>query len=343
MAQTNRSLKLLMIGALILTGITVLSLATNNYRMKTVEVVIDGEKKTLNTSKNTVSQLLESKKISLGKSDYINIPTDSPIHKGMKVEIKRAVPVTINYGGNILDIKTSKNTVKDVLDSLKISYNPDRITPSTYYKVKPGLEIEVVKIDEVVTTISEAIPYKTITKNNDTIDKGKFIVKQEGKEGEKEITLKKTYENGQLVATEKIEEKILSGPVNELIEKGTRGVEFTVASRGSFAGKKEAVMIATAYDLTYESTGKKPGDKWYGITASGTKARPGVVAVDPKVIPLGTKLYIESLDGTKDYGYAIAEDTGGAIRGNRIDLFMEDPKDVKAFGRRKVKVYILGK
>ena len=100
-------------------------------------------------------------------------------------------------------------------------------------------------------------------------------------------------------------------------------------------------MTATAYDLSFESTGKLPGDKYYGITASGTKVRPGVVAVDPNVIPLGTKLYIQSLDGSKDYGFAIAEDTGGAIKGNRIDLFFENSQDVYRFGRRKVKVYIL--
>ena len=66
-----------------------------------------------------------------------------------------------------------------------------------------------------------------------------------------------------------------------------------------------------------------------------------IVAVDPKVIPLGTKLYIQSLDGTKDYGFAIAEDTGGAIKGNKIDLFFESSEQVYKFGRRKVKVYIL--
>ncbi len=72
-------------------------------------------------------------------------------------------------------------------------------------------------------------------------------------------------------------------------------------------------MTATAYDLSYESCGKRPGDKYYGITASGTKARVGAVAVDPRVIPLGTKLYVESLDGTKDYGFCTAEDTGGGL------------------------------
>ncbi len=100
-------------------------------------------------------------------------------------------------------------------------------------------------------------------------------------------------------------------------------------------------MTATAYDLSFQSTGKRPGDRYYGITASGTKARPGVVAVDPRVIPLGTRLYVQSLDGTKDYGFAIAEDKGGAIKGNKIDLFFETANEVRRFGRRKVKVYIL--
>ena len=101
------------------------------------------------------------------------------------------------------------------------------------------------------------------------------------------------------------------------------------------------VMEATAYDLSYQSTGKRPGDKAYGITASGMKAGPGVVAVDPKVIPLGTKLYIESMDSTKDYGYAVAGDTGGAIKGNRIDLFFFSSSDVRRFGRRNVRVKVL--
>ena len=100
-------------------------------------------------------------------------------------------------------------------------------------------------------------------------------------------------------------------------------------------------MQASAYSAEYASTGKKPGDKYYGITASGTKARPGVVAVDPRVIPLGTELYIQSLDGTNDYGFAVAEDTGGSIKGNKIDLFFTTESQCYSFGRRNVKVYVL--
>lgn len=108
-----------------------------------------------------------------------------------------------------------------------------------------------------------------------------------------------------------------------------------------FAYKNSYVMIATAYDLSYASTGKLPGQPDYGITASGTKARVGAVAVDPKVIPLGTKLYIEYADGTGGYGYATAEDTGSAIKGYRVDLFFNTYQECIEFGRRRVIVYVL--
>lgn len=94
-------------------------------------------------------------------------------------------------------------------------------------------------------------------------------------------------------------------------------------------------MNSSAYTAGYESTGKKPGDKGYGITASGMKARKGVVAVDPRVIPLGTRLYIPG------YGEAIAADKGSAIKGNKIDLFYASKSAALKHGRRTVKVYVL--
>ncbi len=343
MEQKNRRNRLLTITAIILTGITVFSLAVFNITMKKVDIVVDGKEISINTSKKTVSEVLKDKNISLGELDYLNIPLDSPIKNGTKIEIKKAVPVTINYGGHAFDINTAENTVKELLDSIKLDYYQDKITPSLNNKIISGMEIDIVKIDEKIETINDILPYKTVTKNNINLEKGKLITIQDGKEGKKETKIKKIYENGRLLSSETVDERIVEEPVDEIIEKGTKEQEYTIASRGTFAGKREIIMVATAYDLSYESTGKKPGDKWYGITASGTQARPGVVAVDPNVIPLGTKVYVESLDGTKDYGYAIAEDTGGAIKGNKIDLFMENAKQVKSFGRRKVKVYIIGK
>ena len=86
---------------------------------------------------------------------------------------------------------------------------------------------------------------------------------------------------------------------------------------------------ATAYDDSVESQGQ-----WVGQTATGMKPQVGVIAVDPNVIPLHTKLYVE------DYGNCIAGDTGGAIKGNRIDVFKNTASEVRQWGRRDVKVYI---
>ena len=165
-------------------------------------------------------------------------------------------------------------------------------------------------------------------------------VVQEGSDGMKKSVYQESYVDGELISKSLEEEIVYIDPVEEVIEVGTK--EYVVAtSRGGFRFDEEIDMVATAYDLSYESTGKYPGDPDYGITASGTLAQPGTIAVDPSVIPLGTKLYIASIDGSPDYGFATALDTGGAINGYRIDLFMEDGTDANNFGIRQVKVYIL--
>jgi len=94
---------------------------------------------------------------------------------------------------------------------------------------------------------------------------------------------------------------------------------------------------ATGYTAGYESTGKRPGDPGYGITATGAKAQRGVVAVDPKVIPYGTQMYIPG------YGYGVALDTGSAIKGNRIDLFFDTVEEANNWGRKWVTIQLLGK
>lgn len=91
-------------------------------------------------------------------------------------------------------------------------------------------------------------------------------------------------------------------------------------------------MNTTAYNIFPGST---------GYTASGTKARHGAVSVDPSVIPLGTNLYITSTDDWPDYGLATAEDTGGAIKGNKLDLFYDSYDTCVSFGRRATIVYVL--
>lgn len=122
--------------------------------------------------------------------------------------------------------------------------------------------------------------------------------------------------------------KDLKGRVEfiEILEKEKEGLKEKIKE---LEGIKIISMEATAYTDDEASQGK-----WVGQTASGRKPAVGIVAVDPKVIPLGTKLYVEG------YGNAVAGDTGGAIKGNRIDLFMATRGQALKFGRKQVKVRI---
>ncbi|MDF2677721.1 MAG: hypothetical protein K0Q97_2046 [Bacillota bacterium] len=201
--------------------------------------------------------------------------------------------------------------------------------------VDPG-PIKEIKYD----VVQEGLDYETKIVHNENEFEGYEQVVQAGSAGMKKLVYQELYEDGKLISKDLAEEIVYKVPVDKIVEVGTKQMVVTT-SRGGFRYSQEMDFVASAYDLSFASTGKNPGDAGYGITASGTKAQPGTVAVDPSVIPLGTKLYIASTDGSPDYGFATALDTGGAIKGNRIDLFMEDGVKANNFGIRHVKIYIL--
>jgi len=204
-----------------------------------------------------------------------------------------------------------------------------------------------------VETVTETspIPFKTKKRATTKLKEGQTQVVREGVDGVTEKVYKICYENGEQISKELISKADKVKPVDKIIEYGVKEQPAVASityhsgikvSRGQELRYKAVLTVnASAYDLSYASTGKRPGDKGYGRTATGAKAQHGVVAVDPNVIPLGSRLYIEAPDGSWTYGNAVAADTGGAIKGNKIDLFMNSYAEAKKFGRRKAVVYIL--
>ena len=323
---------------------TTLSLGVFMYQGNEVTILVGDEVISLTSYASTVEDLLAKEDILLEEGSSINTALDAKIKNDMVIIIKNPKPYIVASGDVTEEVMSVYDTVGEVLGSLGIHLEGrDYTEPSFNSEISPGSTIQVFRIKEEIEVVEAKIPFEKQTKKNNKLDKGISNIVQEGVDGLKKTEIKKEYINGELNSTVVINETIAIDPISQITERGTK--ELVVASRsGSRPNVDESAAIrmsATAYDLSYASTGKKPGDKYYGITASGTRARPGVVAVDPKVIPLGTKLYIESTDGTKDYGYATAEDKGGAIKGNKIDLFFETAQQVKSFGRRNVKVYIL--
>lgn len=247
----------------------------------------------------------------------------------------------IDNNGVIKTYKTSCTTVKELLDDLKIKIDDDDIViPDLETELKSEGKISIIKVEIKVIEKEVDAPFKTIKKKNKELNHNQSKILVQGVNGKNKVKCKEYYAGDKLIKEEIIHVETIIKPIDQVFEEGTKDV-FT-NDRGDFTARKSFKMVATAYEAGFQSTGKRPGDKGYGITASGARAKRGTVAVDPRVIPLGTKLYIKSLTpGIPDYGFAIAQDTGGAIKGMRVDLFMDTVWECMQFGRRPVMVYIL--
>jgi 3D (Asp-Asp-Asp) domain-containing protein len=185
--------------------------------------------------------------------------------------------------------------------------------------------------DNVIQKVeSKPIPHKTIYQVSREVAGGRMVTRVKGVDGEVRTTYQVTTKDGQVVSKKALF-STRTEPVDKLVLIGRQGVQ---TSRGSYTRGKVKVltMTATAYDTSPQTL---PGSS--GLTATGIPAEFGIVAVDPRVIPLGTMVFVEG------YGIALAADTGGAIKGNRIDLCYDSRSEALAFGRRKVRVHILGK
>lgn len=304
----------------------------------------NGNEIAIETMKTTVREVLEQTGIRVAGDDYISMPFDAKLGRIQKsiIEIKRAVPVSIKVDGKELDVKTYKDTVKEVLSDNAISVDGnDKFVESQYGdRVVPNMDITIVRVDEKTVTETSSIPFKTITKENNRMDIGTKNTVRQGKEGEQRKIYKVVYENGKQVAKQLVKDFVATNPLDKIVEVGT--VLNYKTSRGDTLRYSKVIdMKATSYTASFKDTGKSPGDPGFGITATGARVRRGIIAVDPRVIPLGTRVYVEVPGRASDYGYAVAADVGGAIKGNIIDVYLDSGSAVGTWGVKRVKVYIL--
>ena len=252
--------------------------------------------------------------------------------------------VKVIYNGDRQVIKTVGKKVSDLFVEYGIILSPDDIMTGAYLDgfIDSDLYIEIKRVTQKTVTEEIRIPAKIVYRDNAEITDGQSKVVRQGSDGLKRVEYVITYENGIQTGKDAVKEEIIKEAVSSIVEQGSSGTR--IGKNGvEFTYSKVIDVKCTAYTSSYEDTGKRPGDPAFGITKSGTVARKGIVAVDPSVIPLGTKMYIEILDDTiEDYGIAIAEDTGGKIKGKKVDLYFDATREeLKEFGVRKAKVYII--
>ena len=310
------------------------------------EVVINdnGESLVCKTMKSTFKETLEQYDIVVNTYDYVSTPLETTLQrkKPNEIYIKRAVPVYITADGQQTKIMTCANTVAEALEDSPFRLEGiDRLEGAKLTdSVSGDMELKIVRISKSVVKETQSIPYTVQRKANKKLDEGLEKVIRVGREGLAERQYEIIEEDGKEVSRQLLSETILTEPINMIMEFGT--VLSYKTSRGeNIRYSKVLDMKATAYTASLKDTGKAPGHPLFGITATGIKAKKGVIAVDPKVIPLYTRVYVEIDGKTEDYGYAVAADVGGAIKGNKIDLYYDSQEFVDSFGVKKVKVYII--
>lgn len=299
-----------------------------------------GELRTAVTMKDTVGAILAEQNIQIKKGDVVTPSLNSELSRDQQISIQRAAQVVLKIDGKATTYYSVANSVESFLAEAKVTVGEhDGFNASMAAPITNGLELNIDRVNEYYYTVDEAIPFNVQEKGTYSLPKGESNVLVAGQAGIRQKQFVIRYENGVKVSEEQIGEAVTQQPVDEVRETGLLDVVST--SAGNIAVRATHYMQATGYDIGYESCGKLPGDPLYGITATGIRATYGVVAVDPRVIPLGSKLFIQTTDGSYTYGYAIAGDTGGAIKGNRIDLCFDSRQDALNFGRRNVVVYVL--
>ena len=237
------------------------------------------------------------------------------------------VNVTIDLGdGRVITSNMPQLTVGEFIDSLDIEIGSGDVLSHPEDSVLTNdMEISLTRTEYKEVTLTENIPYSTEYIDSQTVPRGKSKVVTAGQYGVSTRVLKQKYVNGKLESETVISEKVTKKPVNKVVATGIGGT-FVGGDGKTYSYSHYIDVSATAY------TGG-------GLTYSGKPTGPGIIAVDKSVIALGSKVYVTGNYG--DYGVCSAEDIGGGIKQNKIDIWLPTEEECRTFGIRRMRAYIL--
>ncbi|EAD9584094.1 DUF348 domain-containing protein [Listeria monocytogenes] len=303
----------------------------------------NGTKKDVWSTKANVADLLKDENITTRPQDVLNVALDTKLKNGLEVNINRAIQLSLQNGAKKDTVWTTKTKVSDLLAEKNIKLDQDdRVSPAKDSNLKEKMTVEVTYVNSKAEKKNEQVKFETVYKEDDSLNKGIEKVVQEGKNGKKVVEYKVTFENGKEKKRDVIKENVTSNKTDKVVVRGTK--EKVVATPVSNVSTSSATSSSSSSASSTPSGGKTykmestaysgGGTTAYGINLS---ANPGlkVIAVDPRIIPLGSKVWVEG------YGEAIAGDTGGAIKGNIVDVYFPNESQCYSWGRRMVTVKVL--
>ncbi len=255
--------------------------------------------------------------------------------------------VTVVCGDKTTTVITPDDTVGNIVAMAGIELSVhDLVSPSVDTLITADSVVDVVNIDYTVTNTQVAVPYGTKTVKSDKLLAGTKQITA-GKDGVKVYTYNNKVVDGVVVNSELVGEEITVEPVDEIITIGTGGTnpDNPHGWISTLLPNEDILLDENGIPVNYVEKMVGTATAYHGdpATSTGVTPQPGYIAVNPKVIPYGTKMFIRSTDGKFLYGYAVAADTGGACMKNKIiaDLYFPTEDSMHAFGRRQIEIYIL--
>ena len=316
------------------------------FAQSTTYTIRDGEETVIYTSNETnPADVLNEVGIVLGSEDTF---TTNPGDGVSEIIVQRNQTITITYCGEVITANTYGESLETLLDRLGLTVSQGDLVVSlpldtlTY----DGMEVVVDHAVMVEQTYTQEVPFEVTYCYDPKLPKGEEKLLVSGKSGQVSITASVMYQNSVELTRTVLTQTEIEPVVNEIVLVGT-GEEVGTNSNAVAIGNGVIVtadgeILTFSRSESFKTTAYTHTDAGCNtITATGTTVRVGTVAVDPTVVPYGTRMFIMASDGSYIYGIATAEDCGGGVQGNHIDLYMPTVDECWAYGVRTATVYFL--
>ena len=265
------------------------------------------------------------------------------------ITVHRNPRVTVVYHGQQIETEIQGETAGELLEKLGLSLDVnDRLSVPEETVLEGGMTFRVDRVLQREERRTQVEPYEVITYYASYLPEGERVVLTKGRDGELLLSEFVCYVNSGETQRELLEQTRTLAPRAQIQALGTGGVTGPGITQEPIIGDG-VILLPTGEKLDYTRvdyvratayTHSDPGCT--STTATGTKVHHGTVAVDPRYIPYGTRMFIMASDGSYIYGLCEAEDCGGDIKGDRVDLYLPNTEACMEFGRRRCTVYFLG-
>ena len=343
----RRKIFLMRLYVLTLTLILVLAMTAllSQTALARTYVITDGDRVvTYTTFATDPEEVLGQAGVTLSEDDTY---TTQAVEGAASITVRRAQKIQVQYHGQTTVATTFGETAGELLTRLNLEVSgEDVVSHGLEEETYDGMELRVDRVETLCQTYTTTIPHEVTRCSDGTLPQGTEEVLTEGQDGELLCTAEITYVNGEEASRRVLTQTVTRMPTTEIVGVGA----------GPVAEKSNAPVIGDGYitlptgevlTYTYSDTVRATAYTHTdagcdAFTATGTVVHWGTVAVDPRYIPYGTRMFIMASDGSYVYGIATAEDCGGDIKGDRMDLYMPTYEQCREFGRRRCTLYFLG-